>query len=61
MLADLHERFIPEHGLAMTGKHHEIYLSDPRRTAPKKLQAILRGSSGDSPHVNTGRYQSASK
>jgi hypothetical protein len=42
VLADLHMRFIPEHGLAMTGRHHEIYLSDPRRTAPEKLQTILR-------------------
>jgi hypothetical protein len=24
------------------GKHHEIYLNDPRRTAPEKLQSILR-------------------
>jgi hypothetical protein len=24
------------------GKHHEIYLSDPRRTAPAKLRTILR-------------------
>lgn len=24
------------------GKHHEIYLSDPRRTAPEKLKTIVR-------------------
>ena len=42
VLADLHERFLPEHGLTMTGKHHEIYLSDPRRTAPERLRTILR-------------------
>jgi hypothetical protein len=42
VLADLHERFLPEHGLVMTGKHHEVYLSDPRRTAPEKLRTILR-------------------
>jgi len=24
------------------GKHHEIYLSDPRRTAPERLRTILR-------------------
>nr|WP_196791671.1 GyrI-like domain-containing protein [Motilibacter deserti] len=41
-LADLHERFVPEHGLVMTGRHHEVYLSDPRRTAPEKLRTILR-------------------
>jgi hypothetical protein len=42
VLADLHARFIPEHGLVMTGKHHEIYLSDPSRTAPDRLRTILR-------------------
>jgi hypothetical protein len=42
VLRRLHEEFIPEHGLAMTGKHHEIYLSDPRKTAPEKLRTILR-------------------
>jgi hypothetical protein len=42
VLADLHERFIPQHGLVMTGRHHEIYLSDPRRTAPSNLKTILR-------------------
>jgi len=26
----------------MTGKHHEIYLSDSRRVAPAKLRTILR-------------------
>jgi hypothetical protein len=42
VLTRMHEEFIPAHGLAMTGKHHEIYLSDPRRTAPDKLKTILR-------------------
>ena len=42
VLADLHLRHIPEHDLVMTGRHHEIYLSDPRRTAPEKLRTILR-------------------
>lgn len=35
-------RFAEEHGHALRGKHHEIYLSDPRRTAPEKLKTILR-------------------
>ena len=26
----------------MTGKHHEIYLSDARRVAPARLRTILR-------------------
>ncbi|PWV45950.1 hypothetical protein [Nocardiopsis sp. L17-MgMaSL7] len=38
----MHEGFIPEHGLRMVGRHHEIYLSDTRRTAPEKLRTILR-------------------
>ncbi|MEU1971003.1 GyrI-like domain-containing protein [Microbacterium sp. NPDC019599] len=42
VLAELHERFIPAQGLRMTGRHHEIYLSDARRTAPEKLKTILR-------------------
>ena len=42
VLADLHGRVIPEQDLVMTGKHHEIYLSDPRRTAPDALRTILR-------------------
>lgn len=42
VLAALHNDFIPAHSLAMTGKHHEIYLSDARRTAPEKLRTILR-------------------
>ena len=42
VLARMHERFIPDNGFRMTGKHHEIYLSDPRRTAPERLRTILR-------------------
>ncbi|GAB2449949.1 GyrI-like domain-containing protein [Nocardioides hungaricus] len=41
-LAELHHRFLPDNGLRMTGRHHEIYLSDPRRTAPSRLRTILR-------------------
>jgi len=42
VLAALHDEFVPSQGLRMTGKHHEIYLSDARRTAPEKLRTILR-------------------
>ncbi|WP_328530802.1 GyrI-like domain-containing protein [Nocardioides sp. NBC_00368] len=42
VLEEMHERFIPERGLRMTGKHHEIYLGDPRRVEPAKLRTILR-------------------
>ncbi|GIM95837.1 GyrI-like domain-containing protein [Paractinoplanes toevensis] len=41
-LARMHHEFIPANGLRMTGKHHEIYLSDARKTAPEKLRTILR-------------------
>lgn len=42
VLAELHDAFLPAHGLRMRGKHHEVYLSDPRRAAPEKLRTILR-------------------
>lgn len=42
ILDQMHHHFLPEHGLCMTGKHHEIYLSDARKTAPEKLRTILR-------------------
>lgn len=38
----MHHEFIPGSGLRMTGKHHEIYLSDFRKTEPSKLRTILR-------------------
>ena len=31
-----------EAGLTLNGPAHEIYLSDPRRTAPEKLKTIIR-------------------
>jgi len=34
--------FIRQKGYHFCGKHHEIYLSDPRRTPPEKLKTILR-------------------
>lgn len=34
--------FISEHKLGRNGLHHEIYLSDFRKTAPEKLKTILR-------------------
>ncbi len=42
VLAEMHNEFIPSHSMTMTGKHHEIYLSDPRKVAPEKLRTILR-------------------
>ncbi|OGC44743.1 hypothetical protein A2V54_01030 [candidate division WWE3 bacterium RBG_19FT_COMBO_53_11] len=34
--------YIKENSLEMAGKHHEIYISDPRRTKPEKLKTIIR-------------------
>ncbi|MGH1565229.1 GyrI-like domain-containing protein [Mumia sp. DW29H23] len=41
-LRRLHDEFLPAHGLEPTGPHHEIYLSDPRKTEPARLRTILR-------------------
>ncbi|MFO1085911.1 MAG: GyrI-like domain-containing protein [Reyranellaceae bacterium] len=38
----LHREFLPARRLAPTGHHHEIYLSDPRKTPAEKLKTILR-------------------
>jgi hypothetical protein len=40
-IARLHT-LIAERGYAPTGKHHEIYLSDPTRSAPEKLRTVIR-------------------
>lgn len=34
--------FIQDQGNALRGKHHEIYLGDPRITAPERLRTIIR-------------------
>jgi hypothetical protein len=41
-LARLHDEIMPAHGLTFAGPHHEIYLSDPRKTVPANLKTILR-------------------
>ncbi len=41
VIAGLHA-FIAAQGCALSGKHHEIYLSDVRRTAPEKLKTAIR-------------------
>jgi hypothetical protein len=33
---------VKQQGLTCRGKHHEIYLSDPRRVPPERLRTILR-------------------
>ncbi len=37
----LHE-FIEKQGYRPRGRHHEIYLSDPRRTTPERIRTIIR-------------------
>lgn len=34
--------FVRDCGYGSRGKHHEIYLSDPRRSRPEKMKTILR-------------------
>jgi hypothetical protein len=34
--------FIAERGYVPAGKHHEIYLGDPKRTAPERLKTVIR-------------------
>jgi hypothetical protein len=40
-IARMHN-FIRENGYTENGKHHEIYLSDPRRTDPGKWRTVIR-------------------
>jgi hypothetical protein len=39
---ELMRGFAESQGLTLTGPHHEIYLSDPRRVPPERLKTILR-------------------
>jgi hypothetical protein len=40
-IARLHQ-FAADSGYSLRGKHHEIYLSDPRRAAPERLRTVIR-------------------
>ena len=42
LLAKLHDEIMPAEGYDFAGRHHEIYLGDPRKTAPEKLKTLLR-------------------
>lgn len=42
VIARMHEDVIPGRGFIASGHHHEIYLSDARRTEPARLRTILR-------------------
>ena len=41
VIAGLHD-FIKGKGFSLRGKHHEIYMGDPRRADPAKLKTVLR-------------------
>ena len=41
-MSRLHQEYLPKNNLTFNGKHHEIYLSDPRKTPAPKLKTILR-------------------
>lgn len=34
--------FIQDNGYTFNGKHHEIYIGDPRTAAPEKLKTVIR-------------------
>ena len=36
------DAFAEENGYALHGRHHEIYISDPFKTAPEKMKTVLR-------------------
>lgn len=42
VLEKLHSIVMPDAGKTFSGHHHEIYLSDMRKTEPSKLKTILR-------------------
>jgi hypothetical protein len=42
LLAKLHNEIMPAEGYNFAGRHHEIYLGDPRKTASEKLKTLLR-------------------
>ena len=42
ILEELHQEYLPANQLRPTGKHHNMYYSDPRRTAHENLRTVLR-------------------
>ena len=53
VLDRLHHEVIPGEGLRLSGKHHEIYLSDFRKVAPEKQRTILRQPVAIGPTLRT--------
>lgn len=57
-IARMHEEVIPSRGFVPSGHHHEIYLSDARRTDPARLRTILRQPVAPAPSAGaTGRQE----
>ncbi|CAM3330632.1 GyrI-like domain-containing protein [Stackebrandtia soli] len=42
IMNELHHTYLDANSLRPSGRHHEVYLSDPRKTAPEKLRTVLR-------------------
>lgn len=42
LLARLHDEIMPEGGYGFGGRHHEVYLGDPRKTPAAKLRTVIR-------------------
>lgn len=42
LLATLHGEIMPSGGYDFGGRHHEVYLSDPRKVVPEKLKTVIR-------------------
>ena len=34
--------FVEKQGCKLSGKHHEIYIGDPRKSAPEKMRTVVR-------------------
>lgn len=42
LLAALHGEVMTSGGYGFAGRHHEIYLGDPRKVAPERLKTVIR-------------------
>lgn len=45
-------QYVQEKGYVIRARHHEIYLSDPRRTAPEKMKTLSVARSVRVSHIN---------
>ena len=55
-LERLHD-FVKREGFMPVGKHHEVYLTDPQRTAPARMRTIVRQQSCREPEMGGSRAQ----